>query len=182
MAYTKTVWAAGDTVTSQKLNKIENQLETLSNGGAGGGCLWINMTETQSGSGSLDKASGGTDYELNYTFNEIKTAMQNGLLPVFHYSENISGGRSLILGDIEILGYLAGIYDLSSYNSGGSSPKNNTKLAGGEYGDGFDAPYCVVVYIPYGMNYDCYCFGADDPANDTLTTGYESSGGGDVAM
>ena len=30
MPYTKTDWVAGDTVTSTKLNKIENQLETLS--------------------------------------------------------------------------------------------------------------------------------------------------------
>lgn len=30
MPYTKTNWVAGDTVTSTKLNKIENQLETLS--------------------------------------------------------------------------------------------------------------------------------------------------------
>ena len=30
MPYTKTSWVAGDTVTSVKLNKIENQLETLS--------------------------------------------------------------------------------------------------------------------------------------------------------
>lgn len=33
MAYTKTIWAAGDTVTSAKLNKIENGLESLSDGG-----------------------------------------------------------------------------------------------------------------------------------------------------
>ncbi len=30
MAYTKTVWLSGDTITSTKLNKIETQLETLS--------------------------------------------------------------------------------------------------------------------------------------------------------
>ena len=49
MAYTKTVWASGDTVTSAKLNKIENELESLSNGGAMGGSLLVTISEDESG-------------------------------------------------------------------------------------------------------------------------------------
>lgn len=65
MAYTKTIWASGDTVTSTKLNKIENQLETLSNGGSS---LVVTLT-------------GSNNYAVltaNKTYNEIVAALQNG--------------------------------------------------------------------------------------------------------
>ena len=86
MAYTKTTWAAGDTVTSQKLNKIENQLETLSNGG-GAGCFVVNITPDTSGGsapikGGSDTKSGNTIYVADKTYNEIVTAFQNGSLPI----------------------------------------------------------------------------------------------------
>ena len=81
MAYTKTTWAAGDTVTSQKLNKIENQLETLSNGG-GAGCFVVNITK--------DTTNKQIVYVTDKTYNEIATAIQNGSLPIgiIRYTNN----------------------------------------------------------------------------------------------
>lgn len=64
MTYTKTVWNSGDIVTSTKLNKIENQLESLSNNGA----FIINGSNTSDDNGRLDK-----------TFAEIKAAFESGL-------------------------------------------------------------------------------------------------------
>ena len=37
MSYEKTVWHTGDKVTAGKLNKLEDQVEELSEGGSGGG-------------------------------------------------------------------------------------------------------------------------------------------------
>ena len=34
MSYVKTVWAAGDTITAEKLNKIEDALSAMLNGDA----------------------------------------------------------------------------------------------------------------------------------------------------
>lgn len=64
MTYTKTVWNSGDIVTSTKLNKIENQLESLSNNGA----FIINSDTSEGAYGRLDK-----------TFAEIKAAFESGL-------------------------------------------------------------------------------------------------------
>lgn len=107
MAYTKTTWAAGDTVTSQKLNKIENQLETLSNGG-GAGCFVVNITPDTSGGsapikGGSDTKNGNTVYVTDKTYNEIVTAFQGGSLPIgiFHTEDNDGGTRGASTGTSE---------------------------------------------------------------------------------
>lgn len=50
MAYDPTVWKSGDTITSAKLNKLENGLAEASGGGTGGGVLVVNDNN-----GTLDK-------------------------------------------------------------------------------------------------------------------------------
>lgn len=50
MAYDPTVWKSGDTITSAKLNKLENGLAEASGGGTGGGALIVNDVN-----GTLDK-------------------------------------------------------------------------------------------------------------------------------
>ena len=77
MAYTKTIWASGDTVTSTKLNKIENQLETLSNGGSS---LVVTLTWS----------NNYTVLTANKTYNEIAAALQNGqgAIGYVHISES----------------------------------------------------------------------------------------------
>ncbi len=102
MAYTKTTWAAGDTVTSQKLNKIENQLETLSNGGSAG-CFVVNITEDISSNPpkSTDTKGGTTSgavYVTDKTYNEIVIAFQNGSLPIGVMHEEEIGSGSIDRG------------------------------------------------------------------------------------
>lgn len=60
MAYDPTVWKSGDTITSAKLNKLENGLAEASGGGTGGGVLVCN----------LDKQT----MALDKTWNEINSA------------------------------------------------------------------------------------------------------------
>ena len=43
MAYDPTVWKSGDTITSAKLNKLENGLAEASGGGTGGGVLVVTI-------------------------------------------------------------------------------------------------------------------------------------------
>ena len=53
MSYEPTNWKSGDTITSAKLNKLENGLAEAS-GGGGGGVLIIGMT-AEAGTLTLDK-------------------------------------------------------------------------------------------------------------------------------
>lgn len=70
MAYDPTVWKSGDTITSAKLNKLENGLAEASGGGTGGGVLKVNMTWSEDYSScTLDK-----------TYAEIYSAFQNGIV------------------------------------------------------------------------------------------------------
>ena len=78
MAYTKTIWASGDTVTSTKLNKIENQLETLSNGGSS---LVVTLTWS----------NNYTVLTANKTYNEIAAALQNGQGAIGYVHDSTSG-------------------------------------------------------------------------------------------
>lgn len=69
MSYTPTEWKTGDIVTAEKLNKLEEGV--ASGGGGGGGIFWINVTWDDNDVGTLDK-----------TFNEILSAVGDGLLPI----------------------------------------------------------------------------------------------------
>lgn len=79
MAYDPTVWKSGDTITSAKLNKLENGLAEASGGGTGGGVLKVNVNEQ----GQMDK-----------TYAEIKAAFYEGI--VFHI-QSISEGDVLCI-------------------------------------------------------------------------------------
>lgn len=68
-AYDETSWNCGDTVTAEKMNKIENQLSVL-----GGGTLIID-TVYHYDEGTLT---------LNKTAREIIEAVQSGIQPIVH--------------------------------------------------------------------------------------------------
>lgn len=68
MAYDPTVWKSGDTITSAKLNKLENGLAEASGGGTGGNVLMINII------------SEGSTLTMDKTYAEIKSAFMNGLV------------------------------------------------------------------------------------------------------
>ena len=94
MAYTKTTWAAGDTVTSTKLNKIENQLETLSNSGSS---LFVTLTWS------------GSTVTADKTYSEIASAIQRGQIITAYIYENSSGAEAYML-----LMCMAAVYDVNS--------------------------------------------------------------------
>lgn len=75
MAYDPTVWKSGDTITSAKLNKLENCLAEASGGGTGGGVLVANDEN-----GTLDK-----------TWLEIATAIGAGTLVVIPSTNEYDG-------------------------------------------------------------------------------------------
>ena len=97
-------------------------------------------------------------------------------MPVFHYG--IDPGRSITTQSVEAFGQLS--FMLDNPYGGGSSPKSGTKGAVGApmEGNGLYAPYCIVVFFPYTPDGSMtnLAFGADDPDNDVLDTGYSSGG------
>ncbi len=94
MPYTKTNWVAGDTVTSEKLNKIENQLETLNNNS---GALIIHWSRDDNGRYGL---------VLDKTYSEISTAMRAGQPAIIatSYISSIFGEGDFTDGALPILG------------------------------------------------------------------------------
>lgn len=76
MAYDPTVWKSGDTITSAKLNKLENGLAEASGGGTGGGVLKIGV--------AMDTSSTPPTVVMDKTWAEIADAdfavcpMENG--------------------------------------------------------------------------------------------------------
>lgn len=78
MAYDPTVWKSGDTITSAKLNKLENGLAEASGGGTGGGVLKISVTEQ----------AGGTQAVMDKTWAEINEAAFSVVVMSFAEGEN----------------------------------------------------------------------------------------------
>ena len=70
MSYTKNTWARGDVITSAKLNNMESGIEAA-NTNSTPTVMCIDRIVT-------DDLTG--DVQLNKTFNEIKTAFDNGCL------------------------------------------------------------------------------------------------------
>lgn len=72
MSYTPTTWAAGDTVTAAKLNKLENGVAN-----AGSSVLIVNVTQS------------GDTYTCDKTAGEMYAAAQNGVV-VFHQVDTLA--------------------------------------------------------------------------------------------
>ena len=85
MSYTPTTWKAGDTVTSAKLNKLEQGVA------AGGGMTMFEITIIEN---ELDNDS--TIYEVQGTASEIFEAMQHGLVAFVEKENNEIVSMSLV--------------------------------------------------------------------------------------
>ena len=72
MAYDPTVWKSGDTITSAKLNKLENGLAEASGGGTGGGVLYVSFQDPTAENPILNK-----------TWQEIYDAATGGSVVIF---------------------------------------------------------------------------------------------------
>lgn len=67
MSYTPTTWAAGDTVTAAKLNKLEQGVASS------GGGLKVGVTTIDGGTNTI--------YALDKTWKQISDAIENGIIP-----------------------------------------------------------------------------------------------------
>lgn len=116
MSYTKTTWASGDVVSSEKLNHIEQGVYDASNG-----TLIINVTpdaEANDGSCTADK-----------TLAEILDAYNNGKLPITVFYTNptapliltpkviaeMTGVGASAIFNITMFGELNGEYVIETY-------------------------------------------------------------------
>lgn len=82
MAYDPTVWKSGDTITSAKLNKLENGLAEASGGGTGGGVLMVIADEPMASPPSwvTDLFDGYLIYETNVTYAQYHEAFASNVL------------------------------------------------------------------------------------------------------
>lgn len=118
MPYTKTNWVAGDTVTSEKLNKIENQLESLSESTSGGNSsnalspydMLINIIITRDTSTTPIAYSATVDK----TNSELQEALSSSLLIGGKLTENWNNGYSY---PITYVGKLLGNPALGSFTT-----------------------------------------------------------------
>ena len=106
MAYDPTVWKSGDTITSAKLNKLENGLAEASGGGTGGGVLVCTLPNQGS---ALDK-----------TWKEIHDAFPSSVVVLISNGE----GQSQMLLATSV-GFGDELYYVSFvvFNDNGSSKK-----------------------------------------------------------
>lgn len=81
MAYTPTTWSAGDTITSAKLNKIE---QGIVNAGESAGVFMVDILH--------EEVSSGTRYYTSKTYNEIKEAFLSGKTVIVREEE---GGTAI---------------------------------------------------------------------------------------
>lgn len=110
MSYTPTTWAAGDTVTAAKLNKLEQ-------GVAAGGVLVVHIDEEYT---TLDK-----------TWQEIHDALAQGIPCVTVFTEN----NDVEQGQIVFVSASAGIYYVYALSVQGTTPValNWTATSAGGY-------------------------------------------------
>ena len=73
MAYTPTNWSCGDTITADKMNKLEQGLAECC---SGGGILAVRVVE------ELCPDGVNTRSRLTSTWQEMKDAWDNGIVPV----------------------------------------------------------------------------------------------------
>lgn len=114
MAYDPTVWKSGDTITSAKLNKLENGLAEASGGGTGGGVLVVGLDiQTM----TLDK-----------TWNEIHDGLLVGVVTVVVISEENMEVSSIFVNncvyDTETSKYLVSFYEEGLPQFSADSPNN----------------------------------------------------------
>lgn len=99
MSYEKTIWVDGDTINATRLNKIQNGIDEVANNYGG---LIVNGRIDFISSPNVKSDSTQEAEVLDKTFNEIKTAVQNGRFVYYkpskeliRYNYNINGLYSL---------------------------------------------------------------------------------------
>lgn len=86
MSYTPTQWKSGDTVTSAKLNKIENGIKNLQS-------LIINATIASENIHSVDWTAYITLQENMPSYNDFIESCTAGIIPQMIVTENDTGNK-----------------------------------------------------------------------------------------
>lgn len=90
MSYTPHTWQAGETVTAEKLNVLEQGVADA----GGGGTLLVTVTEQAD-----TPSSGYTTVTMNKTWQELRDAIVSGVTPVFcaHYVDEYVEDWNLVV-------------------------------------------------------------------------------------
>ena len=89
MSYDPTNWKAGDVISSQKLNKLE---QGVADAGGGGGNLVVTITKTEEG--------GEVTYTADKTAGEIKAAMESGQGVAIPYTMVNESGSEYVISKV----------------------------------------------------------------------------------
>ena len=111
MSYEPTNWQAGDTVTSAKLNKMEQGI-------ANGGIRIVHVIDT----GEINETTDNSIMRLDITPNDLKNMLNNGQLPILY--EEISATNSSKIYTL-FSGYMEYI-DLAQYMCAFGDPLEGT--------------------------------------------------------
>lgn len=109
MAYNKTTWASGDTITAEKLNNIENGIEASS---GGSGSLVVTFT--------YDNIA----YSADKTFTEITTAINEGLTVKAKYTDEYEINHIMEMTHYSEFSVHFGSF--AYYDGGGEDPPSMT--------------------------------------------------------
>lgn len=105
MAYEKQEWKNGDTITAEKLNHMEDGIESV----GGGGAFIITATE-----------NNHNELVLNKTWAEIKGAYDNGNIITIHFNDSSTGVAYCnmpvaIIGEVDGNYFIEAISTMSDY-------------------------------------------------------------------
>lgn len=94
MSYTPTVWNTGDTITAEKLNKLENGVAS------GGGIFVVPVTATI-------PPVGDNPYSTEVAFADVQNAAVNGKVLVYSI-------RTIYAGELRKIESAFGVYDVEA--------------------------------------------------------------------
>ena len=132
MSYTPTEWKAGDTVTSAKLNKIE---QALSNN-----VLIVDTTFV------LTEQQYHVHFETNITAEEIRTAFCNGKNVLIHFVSNDAAENYSIYGEL----YLQMVGWASAYTRDEEEYDEQFMFDSNNIGPGFGLLQITEIFIENG--------------------------------
>ena len=132
MSYEPTIWQAGDTVTSAKLNKIE---QALSNN-----VLIVDTTFV------LTEQQYNVHFETNITAEEIRTAFCNGKNVLIHFVSNDTAENYSVYGEL----YLQMIGWTSAYTRNEDEYDEQFIFDSNNVGPGFSLLQITEIFIENG--------------------------------
>ena len=118
MSYTKTTWQTGDTITAEKLNKIEDQVAANEEA--------ISQIDTSLMTVTYTYNNETERYTTQATFGEVLEAFENGVTVIFTTSEEGSGYANHQSGTVDGVSW--------GYNGNDEQPYVGSVSVGGSGG------------------------------------------------